>query len=155
MRGVIYQCKTCGARVRARKRRAHLGDVHHDGAYTFDPKRVNAGFTRTIDPHDPSRADKWVYADEEIRVVIPGLQPKPEESATPEEEDHSMIPKYPDIVVQLAGEDGNSFHLLGKVNRALRQAGVSQAERDAFRQEATQGNYDQLLQTIMRWVDVT
>ena len=33
MPGVLYQCKTCGARVRARQRRAHLGGVHHDDAY--------------------------------------------------------------------------------------------------------------------------
>lgn len=41
---------------------------------------------KAIDPLDPKRADKWGYTDEEIRVVIPGLQPTPEESATPEEE---------------------------------------------------------------------
>jgi hypothetical protein len=86
MRGVIYQCKTCGARVRARDRRAHLGDVHDHGAYVFDAKQVAACFTRTIDPLDPKRANKWGYTDAEVRVVIPGLQPKPEESATPEEE---------------------------------------------------------------------
>jgi hypothetical protein len=57
-----------------------------------------------------------------------------------------MIPKYPEITVQLTGEDGNSFNILGKVSRALRQAGISQAERDAFMAEATQGNYDHLLQ---------
>ena len=65
-----------------------------------------------------------------------------------------MVPKYPDITVQLVGEDGNAFAVLGKVSRALRQAGVSPAERDAFTQEATAGDYDHLLQTIMRWVEV-
>jgi hypothetical protein len=65
-----------------------------------------------------------------------------------------MIPKYPDITVQLVGEDGNAYSILGRVTRALRQAGVSQAERDAFTQEATAGDYDHLLQTIMRWVEV-
>jgi len=66
-----------------------------------------------------------------------------------------MIQKYPDITVPLTGEDGNSFAILGRVNRALRQASVSQAERDAFMQEATQGNYDELLQVVMQWVEVT
>jgi hypothetical protein len=28
----------------------------------------------TIDPHDPSRADKWGYTDEEMQVVIPSLK---------------------------------------------------------------------------------
>jgi hypothetical protein len=64
------------------------------------------------------------------------------------------IPKYPDITVPLTGTDGNAFAVLGKVSRALRQAGVSQAERDAFTQEATASDYDRLLQTVMRWVDV-
>ena len=64
------------------------------------------------------------------------------------------IPKYPDIAVPLTGTDGNAFAVLGKVSRALRQAGVSQAERDAFTQEATASDYDRLLQTVMRWVEV-
>jgi hypothetical protein len=66
-----------------------------------------------------------------------------------------MTPKYPEICVQLTGTDGNAYALLGKVTRALRQAGLSQAERETFQQEATSGTYDELLQTIMRWVDVT
>jgi hypothetical protein len=65
-----------------------------------------------------------------------------------------MTPKYPDITVQLTNEDGNAFAVLGRVNRALRQAGISPAERDAFVQEATAGDYDALLQTVMRWVEV-
>jgi hypothetical protein len=69
-------------------------------------------------------------------------------------EEVTMVPKYPHITVQLTNEDGNAFAVLGRVNRALRQAGVSQAERDAFLQEATAGDYDRLLQTVMRWVEV-
>jgi hypothetical protein len=66
-----------------------------------------------------------------------------------------MIPKYPDITVQLTGTDGNAFAVLGKVSRALRQAGVPDDERQAFMAEATQGNYDHLLQVVWQWVDVT
>jgi len=66
-----------------------------------------------------------------------------------------MVPKYPDITVPLTGTDGNAFAVLGTVNRALRQAGVSPAERDAFMAEATAGDYDHVLQTILRWVEVT
>ena len=43
-----------------------------------------------------------------------------------------MIPKYPDIAVQLTGTDGNAFAVLGTVLAALRRAGIPQAERDAF-----------------------
>jgi hypothetical protein len=65
-----------------------------------------------------------------------------------------MTPKYPDITVPLTGEDGNAYAILGRVSRALRQAHVPDAERQAFMAEATQGDYDQLLQTVLRWVEV-
>lgn len=60
-------------------------------------------------------------------------------------------PKYPDIHVQLAGRDGNAFVILGLCQRAARAAGLSQEEIEAFREEATSGDYDHLLQTAMRW----
>jgi hypothetical protein len=66
-----------------------------------------------------------------------------------------MTPKYPDITVPLTGTDGNAYAILGKVTQALRQADITQPERDAFLAEATAGNYDELLQTVMQWVDVT
>jgi len=62
--------------------------------------------------------------------------------------------KYPDVEVQLSGEDGNAFNLVGLVLRALRSAGVDKAERDVFVAEATSGDYDHLLRTCMEWVNV-
>jgi hypothetical protein len=62
--------------------------------------------------------------------------------------------KYPDVTVTLVGEDGNAFAILGKVSKALRNAGVTREEIDTYVDEATAGNYDQLLQTTMRWVEV-
>ena len=62
-------------------------------------------------------------------------------------------PRYPDICVQLTGEDGNAFAILGRTTRALRQAGLAQDEIDQYYAEATSGDYDHLLQTTMRWVD--
>jgi hypothetical protein len=62
--------------------------------------------------------------------------------------------KYPDIEVQLTVEDGNAFYILGKVQRALRRAGVPKEEIDAYMAEATSGDYDHLLATTMRWVEV-
>ena len=64
------------------------------------------------------------------------------------------MPKYPDITVRLTGEDGNAFNILGICLRAMRRAGLSQEERDAFRAEATSGNYDLLLATCMEWFEV-
>ena len=63
-------------------------------------------------------------------------------------------PKYPHVVVQLIGTDGNAFAILGAVRKALKQAGISKEERDAFMQEATGGDYDNVLTTAMRWVEV-
>jgi hypothetical protein len=65
-----------------------------------------------------------------------------------------MEPKYPDVVVQLTNQDGNAFFILGTVRRALRKANVPQAEIDLFIHEATRGDYDDLLQTCMKWVTV-
>jgi len=61
-------------------------------------------------------------------------------------------PRYPDVHVQLVGEDGNAFAILGRVRKALKRAGHGSAG-DEFTAEATSGNYDHLLQTCMRWVD--
>lgn len=63
--------------------------------------------------------------------------------------------KYPEIEVQLTGEDGNLFAVMGAVIKALRRAGVSNGEIDEFQTEAMSGDYDNLLQTAMRWVDVS
>jgi hypothetical protein len=56
-----------------------------------------------------------------------------------------MQPKHPEITVKLAGEDGNPFAILGRCQRAARQAGLPKAETDAFITEATSGDYDHLL----------
>lgn len=64
-----------------------------------------------------------------------------------------MEPKYPNITVKLAGEDGNAFAILGRVAKAMQRAGIPTEEISAFRKEATSGDYDHLLQTCMRWVE--
>jgi hypothetical protein len=60
--------------------------------------------------------------------------------------------RHPHVKVKLIGEDGNAFNLLGRVTKAMAKAGVSKAERDAFMAEATAGDYNHLLATVMRWV---
>lgn len=65
-----------------------------------------------------------------------------------------MKTKYPNIKVKLTGTDGNAFAILGKVSGALRTAGVPQSERDQFMNEATDGDYNHLLRTCAKWVDV-
>jgi hypothetical protein len=65
-----------------------------------------------------------------------------------------MEPKYPEIEVQLVGEDGNAFAIMGRVANALKRAGVSQAEIDEYYAESTSGDYDNLLRTAVKWVAV-
>lgn len=63
-------------------------------------------------------------------------------------------PKYPDVRVKLVGEDGNSMAILARVRRALREAGVTKEECSAFVAEATNGDRDHFLQTVIAWVNV-
>jgi len=63
-------------------------------------------------------------------------------------------PKYPDIEVQLTGRDGNAFGILGNVQKAMRRANVSKEEINEFMEEATSGDYNDLLCTAMKWVSV-
>lgn len=58
------------------------------------------------------------------------------------------------VPVQLSGEDGNAFAVIGRVHRVLREAGATPAEMKEFMDEALSGNYDHVLQTCMAWVDV-
>jgi hypothetical protein len=62
--------------------------------------------------------------------------------------------KYPHINIPLVGEDGNAFSILGRVQRIARRAGLTADEIEAFRAEATSGDYDNLLLTVMRWFSV-
>jgi hypothetical protein len=63
-----------------------------------------------------------------------------------------MDVKYPDIEVQLTGEDGNAFFIIGRVSQALRRAGIPSSEIDEFRKICMSGDYDNVLQTCMKWV---
>lgn len=67
----------------------------------------------------------------------------------------SVTGRHPEVTVQLTGTDGSASAVMGQVQRALRDAGVSRREVDQFRLEATSGDHDHLLQTCMHWVDVS
>lgn len=62
--------------------------------------------------------------------------------------------KYPHVEVQLTGNDGNAFAIVGNVSKAMRRAGVEKAEIDRYVAESMSGDYDHLLQTAMSWVSV-
>jgi hypothetical protein len=67
---------------------------------------------------------------------------------------NTTTPKYPNVTVTLIGEDGNAFAVLGRVKRALSKAQIPKDEIDAFMAEAMSGDYNHLLATVMRWVEV-
>ena len=60
-------------------------------------------------------------------------------------------PKYPDVHVPLTGEDGNAMFIMARATRAARKAGVPKEEIEAYSREATSGDYDNVLQTTMKW----
>jgi hypothetical protein len=66
------------------------------------------------------------------------------------------IMKEPDAkpIVKLIGEDGNAFAIMGRVIKALRRAGADKEYMDQYTNEATSGDYDNLLATTMKYVVV-
>ena len=62
--------------------------------------------------------------------------------------------KYPEIEVQLTGNDGNAFAIMGAVKRALEQANVSKDEVAKYTEQSMSGDYDNLLRVAMSWVTV-
>ena len=63
--------------------------------------------------------------------------------------------KYPKVSVQLTGMDGNAHFILFRASKALKDAGVGEQEIQSFLAQATSGDYDNLLQTVMEWVEVS
>lgn len=61
--------------------------------------------------------------------------------------------KHPEVTVKDFGRDGNAFAIMGQVTSAMRRAKVAKEEIDAFRTEAMNGDYDNLLATCMKWVN--
>lgn len=63
-------------------------------------------------------------------------------------------PKFPEVEVQLTGQDGNGAFIIGTVSKALRRAGHGD-QVSAFTAEAMDGDYNALLRTCMAWVTVS
>lgn len=64
-------------------------------------------------------------------------------------------PKYPKIRVRLSGRDGNAFFILANVNQAMKRAGLTAEQIKEFDDEARSGDYDHLLRTCVKYVDVS
>jgi hypothetical protein len=66
------------------------------------------------------------------------------------------VPMFPEIEIEidLTGPDGNAFYILGAVTQALRSAGATKEQTTTFNNDATGGDYDNLLQVVARWVNL-
>jgi hypothetical protein len=62
--------------------------------------------------------------------------------------------KYPNVTVQLIGEDGNAFNLIGRVAHELRVAIGRKAEMEFKTQAFECSSYDELLALIIQTVIV-
>lgn len=56
--------------------------------------------------------------------------------------------------LELIGEDGNVFSILGRATREAKRAGWSEEKIKKFQAEAMSGDYDHALQTCMEYFDV-
>lgn len=89
---------------------------------------------------NPDHADKFVWEDGDVVIVPSGVT--------------NMNPLFPDVTVQLAGEDGNVFAIIGRVSAAMKRAGHRDEAR-AFQHAALDcGSYDEVLRLVMNTVEV-
>ena len=58
------------------------------------------------------------------------------------------------VKVNLVGNSGNAFAILGAVSKALKKAGHIDLAKE-FMEEATSGDYNHLLATAMDYVEVS
>lgn len=57
--------------------------------------------------------------------------------------------------LQLVGQDGNAFVIMGLAQSAARKAGWTKEQIQEYLDEAKSGDYDHLLQTTMKYFDVS
>ena len=51
--------------------------------------------------------------------------------------------RHPEVHIKLTGKDGNAFMIIGLVQRALRDAGISEEEVSQYHADVTSGGHDQ------------
>ena len=56
--------------------------------------------------------------------------------------------------VQLTGEDGNVFFIIGRVGKALKRAGQSDKAEEFYKRVKETKSYDEALQLCMEYVEV-
>ena len=63
------------------------------------------------------------------------------------------MPKYPEVQFQLVGIDGNAFSILGTAQKFARKAGLSKEQIEEYVNEATSGDYNNVISTTMNYFD--
>ena len=82
--------------------------------------------------------DDWAGDDEQVSAILAGG------------------PRFPDVTVQVTGQDGTIGVIIGAVRRALRRAGKDPAAADQMAAEIFgAGSYAEALAIVMRYVHVT
>ena len=66
---------------------------------------------------------------------------------------HNESKPLTNATVVLTGTDSNAFSILGRVRRAILESNHPELV-DQFFEEATAGDYDNVLRTCLRYVDV-
>ena len=61
--------------------------------------------------------------------------------------------KYPNISIDLSNQDGNAFAIIGACTLALKRNGLRNQVKP-FIAEATSGDYDKVLRTVLAWFSV-
>jgi hypothetical protein len=71
------------------------------------------------------------------------------------EETETSEVTYPDVHVELSGQDGNAFVIIGRVSGAIRKAHGDEAATRFTSQASETQSYDELLQFVMRTVETS
>tara|TARA_R100000008_G_scaffold33673_1_gene19050 strand:+ start:348 stop:563 length:216 start_codon:yes stop_codon:yes gene_type:complete len=62
--------------------------------------------------------------------------------------------QFADVDVQLSGNDGNAFAIMGSVVRALKANGATEDQIAEYHEASMSGDYDNLLSVACRTVNV-
>ena len=68
-------------------------------------------------------------------------------------EKQAETPHYPEIEIELTGVDGNAFAIIGACRKVARRK-LTKEQLEEFQNEAMSGDYDNVLQTCMRYFNV-
>jgi len=64
------------------------------------------------------------------------------------------MPKYPEVEVQLVGEDGNTFAILGRCKKASKGK-ISDEQFEEFSNKFMSGDYNRALSTVQEYFTVS